>query len=39
MNNDVTKFLDNLNHPLTAEIEQLRLTILAATSGITENIK
>jgi hypothetical protein len=38
-NIEVTKFLDNLNHPMRAEIEQLRLTILSAEDGITENIK
>ena len=39
INNEVTNFLDNLNHPLRAEIEQLRLIILSAVSGLTENIK
>ena len=39
LNNEVTKFLDDLNHPLRNEIEQLRLTILSADSGLTENIK
>ena len=39
INPDVTKFLDGLHHPLRAAIEQLRLTILTADGGITENIK
>ena len=39
LNIEVTKFLDDLHHPLRAEIEQLRLTILNADSRITENIK
>lgn len=36
---DVTKFLDNLNHPLRKEIELLRGIILSSTEGLTENIK
>ena len=39
LNTEVTKFLDDLHHPLRAEIEQLRLTILNADGSITENIK
>ncbi|GAA4419993.1 hypothetical protein GCM10023187_54880 [Nibrella viscosa] len=39
LNLDVTKFLDDLHHPLRAEIELLRLTILNADDSITENIK
>ena len=39
MNHEVTKFLDDLNHPFRKEIEELRLIILNATIGITENIK
>jgi uncharacterized protein YdeI (YjbR/CyaY-like superfamily) len=39
VNNQVTKFLDDLNHPLRSEIEQLRLTILGANTKLTENIK
>jgi hypothetical protein len=38
-NPEVTKFLDALDHPLRAEIELLRATILNAVDGITENIK
>lgn len=38
-NNEVTKFLDELNHPLRAEIEELRLIILNSIKGLTENIK
>ena len=39
LNTAVTKFLDDLNHPFRKEIEQLRLTILNADTGFTENIK
>lgn len=39
LNTEVTKFLDNLNHPLRAEIELLRQTILNADVKLTENIK
>ncbi len=39
LNDDVTKFLDGLNHPLRDQIEQLRKNILSADSGLTENIK
>lgn len=39
INNEVTKFLDVLNHPLRAEIEELRLIILNSVKGLTENIK
>ena len=39
LNSDVTKFLDGLNHPLRAEIEELRLIILNSMPGLTENIK
>lgn len=39
LNSEVTTFLDNLNHPLRKEIEQLRLNILSANTGLTENIK
>lgn len=38
-NNDVTQFLDALNHPLRKEIEALRIIILSAVSGLTETIK
>ena len=38
-NNEVTKFLDNLNHPLRSEIELLRQAILNADATLTENIK
>lgn len=36
---DVSKFLKELNHPLIKEIEQLRIIILNAVPGLTENIK
>jgi hypothetical protein len=39
MNNEVTQFLNDLNHPFRNEIEELRLTILSANSNLTENIK
>jgi hypothetical protein len=39
LNYDVTKFLDELNHPLRKEIERLRLEILSADTGLQENIK
>ena len=39
LNTEVTKFLDSLNHPLRAEIELLRQTILNADAKLTENIK
>lgn len=39
LNREVTEFLNGLNHPLRAEIEELRLAILSADSGLTENIK
>ena len=38
-NIEVTKFLDELNHPLRNEIEQLREIILSTTGDLTENIK
>jgi hypothetical protein len=39
LSTEVTKLLDDLKHPLRKEIEQLRLIILSARSGIAENIK
>lgn len=39
MNTEVTKFLDQQNHPLRAEIEQLRKIILESDNEIVENIK
>jgi hypothetical protein len=39
LNDEVTIFLDELNHPLRAEIEKLRLIILNSVKGLTENIK
>ena len=39
INKDVTDFLDEQDHPLRKEIEQLRKCILAANSELTENIK
>src|SRR5688572_19033616 len=39
LNSEVTKFLDDLNHPFRKEIEQLRQNILNADARLTENIK
>ena len=39
LNEEVTKFLDDLNHPFRREIEQLRQYILSANIELTENIK
>lgn len=39
LNLEVTKLVEELNHPFRKEIELLRLTILNAHSGLTENIK
>jgi hypothetical protein len=39
LNNEVTKFLDELNHPFRKEIELLRNFILTANNKLTENIK
>jgi hypothetical protein len=39
MNSDVSKFLDEQNHPFRKEIELLRQIILSAHKDLTENIK
>lgn len=39
MNDEVTTFLNELNHPFIDEINQLRQLILSANSDLTENIK
>lgn len=39
LNKEVTKFLDELVHPLREEIERLRQVILGSNSDLTENIK
>ena len=39
LNSGVTRFLDEQNHPLRKEIEQLRLLVLSAGNQLTENIK
>ena len=39
LNDEVTQFLDNLNHPLRKEIEELRQIILSSENGLIENIK
>lgn len=38
-NSEVTDFLDEQNHPLRKEIEQLRICILKSSRYLTENIK
>ena len=38
-NPDVTRFLDQLGHPLRKKIELLRATLLAADETVGENIK
>tara|TARA_R110000796_G_scaffold67449_2_gene154640 strand:- start:66749 stop:67144 length:396 start_codon:yes stop_codon:yes gene_type:complete len=39
LNQNVTKFLNALNHPLRNEIEELRKIILEAENALVENIK
>lgn len=39
LNKEVTRFLDELRHPLREEIEALRLVILEASALLEENIK
>lgn len=39
LQDDVTQFLDDLNHPFRKEIEALRSSILGAEGRLTENIK
>lgn len=39
LNTEVSEFLDELNHPLRNEIQELRYLILNATSGLSENVK
>ncbi|WP_285008590.1 DUF1801 domain-containing protein [Pedobacter faecalis] len=39
MNKDVTTLLDEINHPLRAQIEELRAIILSAAPSMEENIK
>ena len=38
-NKTVSQFLDELNHPLRKEIEQLRICILSEDNRLSENIK
>lgn len=38
-NTEVTKFLDEQNHPFRNEIEELRNYLLSANPALTENIK
>lgn len=39
LNDEVTLFLDHLNHPLRLDIEALRLLILSADDRLAESIK
>ncbi len=39
MDPNVTALLDNLNHPMHTQINELRTLILSSRSGITEGIK
>lgn len=39
LNDEVTHFLEELDHPLSREIDRLRRLILSAGPGLTENIK
>ncbi|WP_423149732.1 DUF1801 domain-containing protein [Rubrolithibacter danxiaensis] len=39
LNSEVTDFLDEQNHALRTEIEQLRICILSSDDNLTENIK
>lgn len=39
LNKEVTVFLDEQNHPLRTEIEQLRICLLSTDNNLTENIK
>lgn len=39
LSNDVSQFLDTLNHPLRSEIDNLRTIILQANDELEENIK
>lgn len=39
LDSEVTRFLDELNHPFRKEIEYLRDCILKANNGLTETIK
>lgn len=39
LNEEVTQFVNGLDHPLQKEITQLRQAILNANTGLTENIK
>ncbi len=39
INDEVTDFLDKINHPMRAEIEYIRQLILNSNSNLSENIK
>jgi hypothetical protein len=39
LNSEVSKFLNDLKHPLRTEIDQLRSIILNSVKGLSENIK
>jgi hypothetical protein len=38
-NEELTQFLNDLNHPLRKEIDQLRQIVLSTNAGLSENIK
>jgi uncharacterized protein YdhG (YjbR/CyaY superfamily) len=38
-NDEVTQFLDKLDHPMKEETEQLRRDIRSAIAGLSENLK
>ncbi len=39
LNDEVSQFLDELNHPLRSEIDRLRAVILSSSADLEENIK
>ncbi|WP_299180867.1 DUF1801 domain-containing protein [uncultured Chryseobacterium sp.] len=39
LNDEVSQFLDELNHPLRSEIDRLRTVILSSSVDLKENIK
>lgn len=39
LNDEVTEFLDKINHPMRVEIEYIRKLVLNSNSNLSENIK